>query len=78
MLQNGEVPTSPILPDLFPAFSGGPLTPWPSDLMDFSGLLESEWGADTLSSTLRASVWMWVLPSQLICYSLTAKRAEQY
>jgi hypothetical protein len=58
MLRNGEVPTSPALPDLFPAVDTGPVMPWPNELADLAALLDVEWGIGTLASSVRSNVWM--------------------
>jgi hypothetical protein len=57
MLQSGEVPTSPLLTDLFPIAADGPLEPWPEDMRDLKDLLEIDKENGTLASSMRSHIW---------------------
>jgi serine/threonine protein kinase len=63
MLQNGQVPTSPVLLDFFPSIDSGPVARWPEKLTDLRDLLE---GKDHLASSIRSNVWTWVILSYTI------------
>ncbi|CAE6472475.1 unnamed protein product [Rhizoctonia solani] len=60
MQERGEIPPSPVLFDLFPAMDSGPITivPWPEKLVDLKGIVDIEWNAGKLASSVRSSVWM--------------------
>jgi hypothetical protein len=59
MLQSGEVPTSPLLADLFPIAADGPLEPWPEDMRDLTDSLVIEKENGTLASSMRSHIWMY-------------------
>ncbi|KAB5591095.1 Pkinase domain-containing protein [Ceratobasidium theobromae] len=58
MLQNGEIPSSPVLPDLFPMIEIGPIVPWPDEIQDLKDLLKVESRMGTISSSLCSNVWL--------------------
>ncbi|KAH7337884.1 kinase-like domain-containing protein [Rhizoctonia solani] len=60
MQERGEIPPSPVLLDLFPTMDSGPIIiiPWPEGLVDLKGIIDIEWNAGKLSSSVRSSVWM--------------------
>ncbi|KAL5639491.1 hypothetical protein ACGC1H_006209 [Rhizoctonia solani] len=58
MLENGDIPSSPILPGSFPDPEGGPIEEWPEDIPDLADCLEIEEGIGTIASSARANVWL--------------------
>ncbi|KAJ1299452.1 hypothetical protein OPQ81_009117 [Rhizoctonia solani] len=58
MLQNGDIPSSPILPDLFPSPGSGYMEQWPEEVPELVDHLEIEEGIGTIASSVRANVWL--------------------
>ncbi|KAF8714487.1 Protein tyrosine kinase, partial [Rhizoctonia solani] len=58
MMESGDIPASPVLPDLFPGPEGGSIEQWPDEIPDLKTHLELEEGIGTIASSVRANVWM--------------------
>ncbi|CAE6366729.1 unnamed protein product [Rhizoctonia solani] len=58
MMESGDIPASPVLPDLFPGPEGGSIEQWPDEIPDLKTHLELEEGIGTIASSVRANVWI--------------------
>ncbi|ELU38069.1 Pkinase domain-containing protein [Rhizoctonia solani AG-1 IA] len=53
MMESGDIPASPVLPDLFPGPEGGSIEQWPDEIPDLKTHLELEEGIGTIASSVR-------------------------
>ncbi|CAE6459257.1 unnamed protein product [Rhizoctonia solani] len=58
MMESGDIPASPVLPDLFPIPDSGSIELWPDEIPDLKGHLELEEGIGTIASSIRSNVWI--------------------
>ncbi|CAE6464737.1 unnamed protein product [Rhizoctonia solani] len=70
MLHSEEIPSSPILVDMFPRLVSGPIPPWPSELGDLNDLLGEK---SQLYSSIRSTVWMTTLHDSQVNHIVVVK-----